>query len=177
MARSRYRVLEPDCPHFVTCSVVKWLSLFALPELVRIVLDSIRHLQAESGLRLHGYVVMEDHLHLIVSGEDWPKSLARFKNFTAKRMVEWLLENGRKGVLRELSFALRERGDAREHQVWQEGMHPQKISGEKMLRQKLEYMHANPIRKGYVDEPTAWRNSSARNYAGMEGVLEVEMLT
>ena len=177
MGKSRYRVLDADSPHFVTSAIVKWLPLFAEPELVRIVLNSIRHLQTASGLRLHGYVVMENHLHLIVSGDDWSKALARFKNFTAKRMVTWLLENGRAEVLRELSFALRQRGDAREHQVWQEGLHPQKISGEQMLRQKLEYMHANPIRRGYVDEATAWRNSSARNYAGMDGVLEVEMLT
>jgi len=42
-----------------------------------------------------------------------------------------------------------------------------------MMRQKLEYMHNNPIRRGYVDEPVHWRYSSARNYNGLPGLLEV----
>jgi len=45
-----------------------------------------------------------------------------------------------------------------------------------MLNQKLEYMHNNPVRRGYVAEPWHWQYSSARNYAGLPGILEVEML-
>ena len=180
MGKSRYRIWEPDCPHFVTCTVVKWLHLFSEPELVGLVLASIRHLQAGAGLRVHGYVVMTNHLHMIVSGPDWGGALARFRRFTAHEIVAWLRANGRQDALRDLSFALREgRGKQdgrREHQVWQEGVHPQKIAGEDMLRQKLDYMHANPVRQGYVDEPAAWRNSSARNYAGLSGALEIEAL-
>ena len=43
-----------------------------------------------------------------------------------------------------------------------------------MLVQKLEYIHGNPVRRGYVDDPVHWRYSSARNYAGLEGLIEVE---
>ena len=59
------------------------------------------------------------------------------------------------------------------YQVWQEGSHPQEIYGEKMLIQKIEYIHNNPVRRGYVDEAGYWRYSSARTYEGMEGLLEV----
>jgi putative transposase len=42
-----------------------------------------------------------------------------------------------------------------------------------MMLQKLEYIHYNPVKRGYVDEPTDWRSSSARNYAGRPGLIEV----
>jgi putative transposase len=42
-----------------------------------------------------------------------------------------------------------------------------------MLRQKLEYIHRNPVKRGYVDDPVHWRYSSARNYAGQPGLIEV----
>jgi hypothetical protein len=54
------------------------------------------------------------------------------------------------------------------------GSHPQLIQNEEMMRQKLEYIHYNPVKRGFVDEPTHWRYSSARNYAGQQGLLDVK---
>ncbi len=62
----------------------------------------------------------------------------------------------------------------RVHQVWQEGSHPEQIQGEAMMRQKLEYIHNNPVARGYVDDPAHWRYSSARNYAGQAGLIEID---
>ncbi len=42
-----------------------------------------------------------------------------------------------------------------------------------MMRQKVEYIHQNPVERGCVDEAVHWRYSSARNYAGLQGLLEV----
>ena len=61
----------------------------------------------------------------------------------------------------------------RTYQVWQEGNHPQAIQSEAMMWQKLEYMHDNPVKRGYVDDPLHWRYSSARNYAGQPGLIDV----
>ena len=63
----------------------------------------------------------------------------------------------------------------RTYQFWQEGFHPQMIEGLDMLRQKLSYIHQNPVKRGYVDEPEHWRWSSARNYAGQDNLLDVFM--
>ena len=76
-------------------------------------------------------------------------------------------------LLEELRFfKLRHKAD-QTHQLWQESSHPQQIQNDEMMLQKLEYMHHNPLRRGYVDDPTHWRYSSARNYAGMKGLIEV----
>jgi hypothetical protein len=50
------------------------------------------------------------------------------------------------------------------------------IQHAEMLKQKVEYIHDNPVRREYVDEPCHWRYSSARNYAGQPGILQVEVL-
>jgi hypothetical protein len=57
--------------------------------------------------------------------------------------------------------------------VWEEGNHPQIIETEAVLRQKVEYIHNNPVKRGYVDLPEHWRYSSARNYLGQEGLIDV----
>jgi putative transposase len=61
----------------------------------------------------------------------------------------------------------------REHQLWQEGSHPQMIADEAMMWQKLEYIHNNPVRRGYVDDPIHWRYSSARNYSKLPTLVSV----
>jgi hypothetical protein len=48
------------------------------------------------------------------------------------------------------------------------------IQDEEMMRQKLEYIHLNPVKRGFVDDPVHWRYSSARNYMGMAGLMEVK---
>ena len=47
------------------------------------------------------------------------------------------------------------------------------IQNDEMMRQKLDYIHLNPVKRGFVDDPAHWRYSSARNYAGQEGVIPV----
>jgi putative transposase len=69
-------------------------------------------------------------------------------------------------------FKARHKTD-REYQVWQEGSHPKQIQDDEMLLQKMEYMHFNPVKRGYVDDPVHWRHSSARNYAGLAGLFQV----
>ena len=76
-------------------------------------------------------------------------------------------------MLEELRyFKLRHKTD-QEYQLWQEGSHPEQIQNDEMMWQKLEYIHNNPLRRGYVDDPTHWRYSSARNYAGEAGLIEI----
>ena len=54
-------------------------------------------------------------------------------------------------------------------------MQPKLIQDEKTMIQKIEYIHLNPVKRGYIDNPTHWRYSSARDYAGEQGLIEVEM--
>jgi len=172
MARDRYKILDPTAPHFLTCTIVQWLPLFSHPANARILLDALAYLQQDAGMTLYGYVVMENHCHLLAQSPAIGKTMASFKSFTAKRIIEGLIARN-SPVLDLLAFhKLRHKRD-REHQVWQEGSHPELIADRVMATQKLEYIHNNPVKRGYVDDPLHWRYSSARNYAGSDGLIEV----
>ena len=173
MAASRYCVTEPGRPHFLTCTVVGWLPVFTRPDAVGIVLDSWRFLQTQGRLTLYGYVVLENHLHWVASAPDLSKEIKAFKSFTARRIID-LLESRRVQVfLDQLAYHKARHKVESSYQLWQEGSHPQLIQGEEMLRQKLEYIHNNPVNRGYVDEPAHWRYSSARDYEGRPGLVPV----
>ena len=172
MSRDRYRIHDRDAPYFLTCTVLQWLPLFAQPANVQILLDSLRFLQNEDRLVLYGYVILENHCHLLAAGSELGKAIASFKSFTAGQIVKRLQER-HSPVLELLAFhKVRHKVD-RKHQVWQEGSHPEQIQGDAMMRQKLEYIHNNPVARGYVDDALHWRYSSARTYAGQEGLIDV----
>ena len=174
MARSRYNITEPDKPHFLTCTVMEWLPVFSRPETVSILLDSWRYQREHDGLRLYGYVVMENHIHFIAHAERLDKCLASFKSFTAKRIISQLEETRMEYLLTRLRFSKRAHKTDREYQFWQEGSHAELLFSDAMLREKLEYIHANPVKRGYVDKPVRWRYSSARNYAGEDGLVAID---
>ena len=176
MSRSRYRVLGSQ-PHFITCSTVEWMPLFSKPALVEIILNSLRFLQAQKRLTLYSYVVMENHLHLITSAEKLSKEIGNFKSFTARSIIDWFQENQPKSYwLKRLQEAKLRHKTGQQYQVWQEGFHPKMIISEHMLQQKVDYIHHNPVKRGYVDDPAHWRYSSYRNYLGEPGLLEVTLL-
>jgi putative transposase len=122
---------------------------------------------------LLGYVVLENHVHFIASAEDLPKEVGDFKSYTARRIIDHLTERRVRTLLDGLESHKVPHKDDRWFQLWQEGSHPKIIETEAMMRQKLEYMHDNPVKRGYVSDPAHWRYSSARNYAGIESLVSV----
>jgi putative transposase len=173
MSRTRYRFFETHYPYFMTSTVVAWLPVFSHPQFAQIVLDSWRFLQRERGVEIYGYVIIENHLHWLAAGHDLPAQVGRFKSYTARCILDALEQRGFATLLQELHhYKLRHKID-QTYQLWQEGSHPQQMQTEAMMWQKLEYMHGNPVRRGFVDDPTHWRYSSARTYVGREGLLDV----
>jgi len=175
MARDRYKIRCDQHPHFLTGTIINWIPIFTRPEAAQIVLDSLQYLQTNGELKLYGFVIMENHLHLIASAERLTKVIGRFKSFTGKTIIGLLKSRGEDGVLQQLSYAKARHKMDRDRQLWQEGSHPVLISNEEIMRQKLEYIHHNPVRRGYVDEPTHWRYSSARNYADGDGLIGITL--
>ncbi|MEX2139221.1 MAG: transposase [Pirellulales bacterium] len=171
--RTRYKIYDNCYPHFATCSIVGWLPVFVRPQLVEIVLDSWRFLMTHDRMQLYGYCVLENHLHFIASSHDLSDQIGDFKSYTARRIIDWLIEHNDRRLLHYLEMEKRDHKQDRDYQLWQEGSHPQQIDSDEMMWQKLEYTHNNPVRRGYVDDPLHWRYSSARNYAGMPGLVPV----
>jgi hypothetical protein len=79
-------------------------------------------------------------------------------------------------LLQQFKFYKRRHKTDSDYQVWQEGFHPTQIISEEMLSQKIEYVHNNPVRIGWVENPEDWVYSSARNHLGLEGIMEIDEL-
>jgi putative transposase len=176
MARSRYHFYPGDPnPYFITATTVDWLPLFREPEITGILIDSLRFLIQNKRLALHAYVIMTDHLHLVASGEDLSRQMANFKSFTARKIIDYYQEQQNQAVLEKLALLKLAHKTESDYQLWQEGSHPERIKDEEMLAQKVEYIHFNPVRKGFVDGPELWRLSSAGDYAGKVGLLPLRV--
>ena len=172
MGRSRYRIIIPNQAHFVTLTVLHWVPIFNRPAIVDIVLESLRYLATE-GLKVYAWVILENHCHFVLQSRTLDHDIARFKSFTASQIIKHLNSEHVSLILDQLKFYKKLHKRDRQYQLWQEGCHPELIQGESMMRQKIDYIHHNPVRRGYVDRPEHWRYSSARDYAGERGLLDV----
>ena len=175
MGRSRFKFHETHYPYFITCSVIEGIALFSDPELVNIIFNSLSYIQEEWDVKLHGYVIMENHCHLVLQSEKPSEHIRSFKSFTAKKIITSLQGRGRTLILEKLKFHKKLHKHQSIHQVWQEGVHAKQIDSDDKMSQVLEYIHFNPVKAGYVDDPMHWRYSSVRNYNGKDGLIPVSL--
>ncbi|GMW00656.1 MAG: transposase [Candidatus Hydrogenedentota bacterium] len=175
--RSRYKFHEQDAAYFLTCTIVEWTPVFQSRPYFDVIVHSLEFCRREKALRVYAYVIMENHVHLIVAALNPRRVIQAFKGFTAREIIRLAETDGRTGLLKQFTaYKKRYKADST-YQVWQEGSHPQRILDDEMLNQKLEYIHNNPVRRGYVDLPEHWRYSSARNYyLDDHSVLEIDLL-
>ena len=174
MGRSRYKIHDQQAPHFLTCTINNWIPIFTRPSTVQVIIDALAYRQSQRSLKIYAYVILENHIHLIVQSANLQKEISSFKSWTAKQLLLVLQEQGATHVLKQLAFYKKAHKQDRQYQVWEEGSHPQQVQCEAILLQKLEYIHHNPVKRGYVDLAEHWRYSSARNYQGCEGLLDID---
>lgn len=175
--RSRYTVVDSEGIYFLTATVIEWIPAFIGTDVCDMLIKALAFCRKEKRLRLYAYVIMENHVHLVAEAPDLSGVMQSFKRHTAKRLVEMAEATGKTWLLNQLEYYKKAYKSTSRHQVWQEGFHPQLIHGDAMLRQKVEYIHANPVRRGYVDIAEHWRYSSARNYLLEDhSVLEIDQL-
>ncbi len=170
MGRSRYKIYDSDYPHFITSSVVEGYPIFSNPKAAEILLSALKFLQVQRDTILYSYVIMENHIHLVVKSDDLTKKIQTFKSWTARNIIEMFKENGNYHRLYKLKRARQRSHTGSIYQLWQQGFHPKQ-----MMVQKIEYIHNNPVKRGFIDEPEEWRYSSARNYAGMKGLIPITL--
>ena len=153
-----------------------WIPLFTNQESVQIIFDSLKHLQQSDNLKIYAYVILENHLHLVASSDDLPQTMKKFKSYTAKELRNLLQKQNVKTILDQLAFYKKAHKQETTYQIWQEGIQPKLIQTEQMMIEKINYIHNNPIKRGYVDEAKHWRYSSARDYENSNGLIEIERI-
>jgi len=177
----KYKFNDPSGTYFVTLTTVFWIDLFTRKELKYVIVDSLDYCQKNKGLVIHAWCLMPSHLHLIVRTNQGSLSdiFRDFKKHTAKEMVqviERINESRSKWLINAFKKAGKDLKRITNYKVWQDGNHPEQLMSNKFIDQKLDYVHNNPVEAEIVDEPEYYWHSSARDYTGKKGLLEVELI-
>ena len=182
----RYRIHDQQGLYFLTCTVVGWIDIFSRQNYRDIVLKSLTFCRKEKGLLVFAFVVMSNHLHLVLqtapdSSFSLSDILRDFKKYTANNILKTIMnepESRRDWLLHMFEFYANFNANNRNFQVWQQDNHPIALYSEKVIWEKINYIHNNPVRAGLVFQPEDYIYSSALNYKteGKEGIIEIDLL-
>ncbi len=176
--------IESGSVYFLTMTVVDWVDIFTREDYRQIMIDSLKYCQNEKGLEIYSWCLMTNHLHLIASANENRQNtlsdiLRDFKKFTSKAIIQKIKdipERRRRWLLDRFEFAGRFNKKIEFYKFWQDGNDPKEVNSMEFLQQKTAYIHDNPVRAGWVNEPHHYNYSSARDYAGEKGILDVVLV-
>ena len=172
----KYKFHNPEGVYFVSFAVQGWVDVFTRNEYKNILVENLKYCQEYKGLEIFAWCVMTNHVHLIIraGGENLLQDILRdFKKFTSKtiiKVIEKNIQESRKEWLLQ-QFKTDEgirfwRGDNKPIELW----------SNKVIDQKIEYVHMNPVEEGLVFRPEDYVYSSASDYAGEKGLLDVTVI-
>ncbi len=176
-----YRINNQNNLYFITSTIVRWVDLFDKKIYIDIVVDSLNYCIEKKGLEVYAWVIMSNHIHLIIGSKTGKLEgiIRDFKKHTSKTIIkllknseyerrEWILDIFNEDGLNNPNNLL--------YQVWQQTYHAKEIFSMEFLLQKLNYIHMNPVRASIVSEPWHYIYSSAVDYKGTKGLVDVILL-
>jgi|ERR1051326_335892 REP element-mobilizing transposase RayT len=181
MTDGGYKIRNKKEIHFVTFAVVQWVDIFTRKEYRDIVVESLRFCQKEKGLLLHGWCIMSNHVHLIVSAknENLSDILRDFKKFTGKQIIAAITKSETESRKEWMLAIFKAQAEKNSHNVnyqfRRQDNQPKELYSPAFTVQKLNYIHNNPVEAGLVEKAEDYLYSSARNYSqtNNHGLLEI----
>lgn len=177
-----YQIKNQASAYFLTFQVVGWADVFTRRAYRDIVLESFAYCRQHKGLELFAYVIMTNHVHLIARSSDQQLSnwVRDFKKFTAKQLLTAIFQNSRESRKEWLKmiFEYHAKFNKRsgELQFWTHENHAVELNQQYLIDTRINYIHQNPVRAGWVDKPEDFVCSSARNFAGLDSVIEIDQM-
>ena len=178
-----YIIRDQTKAHFITATIVDWIDVFTRQRYCDIVMNCFEYCIKNKGMLLYGYVIMSNHIHMIVQSETGKLSdLVRdFKKFTSKTILESIQnepESRREWMLERFALATETHSRNKNYQFWQYGNHAEEIYTHKFMWTKLNYIHLNPVKAGVVSKASYYKYSSASNYANnSNGLLAITLVS
>ena len=174
-----YVIRSQEKPHFITATVVDWIDVFTRKNYRDCIIDCLDFCIKNKGMIVYGYVIMSNHIHLIVQSKEGKLSelIRDFKKFTAKTILDKIQtepESRREWMLERFELATESHSRNKNYQFWQYGNHAEEIYSEQFMWSKLNYIHLNPVRAGLVVKTSEYIYSSSSNYTNGEGILIIE---
>jgi len=164
MKMNQFKSNEFNNFHYVTTVTYKRLPIFRTEKPCQIFVDVLQEIREIHSFKLIGYVIMPDHVHLILNPLEEKISviLRKIKGKAGRLIVDWLTENGFQTSLEKLLISAKT--DRQKYAVWGKDFSAIDLWSPKFLHQKLNYIHLNPIRAKLCDHPAKWKWSSYQAY-------------
>jgi len=164
---------EPGHAHYLTFSCVNRWPLLAKERTRQWMVEAIEAARRRHEFDLYAFVIMPEHVHLLVRPRHASYTVERFlydvKRPVSWRAKEWLTKEGQRDWLRRLTVR---HGARKVFRFWLPGGgHDHNVLRERTLREVVDYVHNNPVRRRLVQNPTDWVWSSARFWAGMDQLV------
>ncbi|WAC40110.1 REP-associated tyrosine transposase [Pedobacter sp. SL55] len=181
----KYKFSNPEGLYFVTFAVVGWIDVFTRVVYKDILIEIFAYCIKEKGLRIHSYVIMSNHVHMIISanvGSRLAHIMRDMKKYAAYRILKEIraniVESRRDWMLFLFAKAGKGNSNNTHYQFWQHDNHPIELDlhNTRVLQQKLAYIHQNPVKAGLVSMASSYIYSSAIDYEGGRGVLKIMLL-
>jgi len=174
-----YKFYNPEGLYFVSFAVVYWLDVFTRNEYKDILLDSLSFCQKKKGMKIVAWCIMTNHVHLIfrsITGEKPELLLGNFKRYTSKSIVKAIKENSRESrkefLLSQFKKAATNSSNVNNYQFWRHDNKPIELWSNAVIKEKINYIHNNPVEAGLVYRSEDYVYSSAADYAEEQGLLE-----
>ncbi len=175
-----YKFLNPKAAYFVSFETVNWIDVFTRQIYFDVLAQSINYCRKEKGMQLYAYCFMPSHVHLVFrSSEEDPAGILRdFKKYTSKEILKAIEGNKRESRKEWLLWMFKragvKKGNVSTYQFWQHHNKPIELWSPKVIKQKIDYIHNNPVLSGFVTNPIDYKYSSARNFNEDNTVLEID---
>lgn len=179
---TKYKATTTEEAYFITITTVGWIDIFTRLTQKKILINALQYCQANKGLEIYAYCIMTNHIHLLCKGTNGfilSDIVRDFKKFTSKKIIQTIInepESRREWMLEYFQKACQNFKKEQNYKVWQNGYHAEHIYSNKFIKQKVDYIHKNPVKDKIVTCPEDYYFSSARNYSGLENDLEVVLL-
>ena len=176
---TKYKASEQEAAYFITLTTVGWIDVFTRVRQKYLLINSLEYCQREKGLEIYAYCIMTSHLHLLcraIEGFELPAIIRDFKKHTSKIIVQIIQdypESRREWMMDYFAGACKHLKRAQKYKVWQDGYHAEAAYSNQFIKQKMNYIHNNPVVEKIIQYPEDYIFSSARNYAGLESELQI----
>jgi putative transposase len=175
----KYKFHDNDKLYFISFAMVNWIDVFVREEYMKIVIDSWRFCQEKKGLEIYGWCIMPSHVHMIIGSsknklEDIVRDMKKHTSLELKAAIKNNVSESRKEwIIWMMERAGKKNGNNSDWQFWQQHNKPLEIKDQEMFDKMLEYIHLNPVMAGFVIKPEDWKYSSARDFSGMQGLIDL----
>lgn len=181
--RDGYTIRDQFAIHFLTFTVCGWIDLFTRKIYKDILVDSFKHCQLKKGLVLNAFVIMSNHVHLIaragnreITLSDIIRDFKKHTHHTMMPVIQSNIESRRLWMLHQFKYYGNRNSKNEDYQIWTNNNHPEECYSREFTWMKINYIHENPVRTGIVEFPEDYIYSSAANYAGKKGIIDIEVL-